>query len=40
VSFAELWRELEPLGRDPGTGGHLVPDVPEELSRSIRAVLG
>jgi beta-ureidopropionase / N-carbamoyl-L-amino-acid hydrolase len=22
VSFAELWRELEPLGRDPGTGGY------------------
>jgi N-carbamoyl-L-amino-acid hydrolase len=22
VTFAELWRELEPLGRDPGTGGY------------------
>ena len=22
MSFAELWRELEPLGRDPGTGGY------------------
>jgi N-carbamoyl-L-amino-acid hydrolase len=22
VSFAELWRELEPLGRDEGTGGY------------------
>jgi N-carbamoyl-L-amino-acid hydrolase len=22
VSFAELWRELEPIGRDPGTGGY------------------
>jgi beta-ureidopropionase / N-carbamoyl-L-amino-acid hydrolase len=21
-TFAELWRELEPLGRDPGTGGY------------------
>ena len=22
MTFAELWRELEPLGRDPGTGGY------------------
>jgi N-carbamoyl-L-amino-acid hydrolase len=22
MSFARLWRELEPLGRDPGTGGY------------------
>jgi len=22
MSFAELWRDLEPLGRDPGTGGY------------------
>ena len=22
MSFADLWRELEPLGRDPGTGGY------------------
>ena len=22
MSFAELWRELEPLGRDPGTAGY------------------
>jgi N-carbamoyl-L-amino-acid hydrolase len=22
VSFAELWRQLEPIGRDPGTGGY------------------
>ncbi len=22
TTFAELWRELEPLGRDPGTGGY------------------
>ena len=22
MSFAELWRRLEPLGRDPGTGGY------------------
>ena len=22
MSFAELWAELEPLGRDPGTGGY------------------
>ena len=22
MSFAELWRELEPLGRHPGTGGY------------------
>ncbi len=22
MSFASLWRELEPLGRDPGTGGY------------------
>jgi N-carbamoyl-L-amino-acid hydrolase len=22
VTFAELWRELEPIGRDPGTGGY------------------
>src|SRR5208282_3620192 len=22
MSFADLWRDLEPLGRDPGTGGY------------------
>ena len=22
MTFADLWRELEPLGRDPGTGGY------------------
>ena len=22
MTFAELWHELEPLGRDPGTGGY------------------
>jgi beta-ureidopropionase / N-carbamoyl-L-amino-acid hydrolase len=22
MTFAELWRELEPIGRDPGTGGY------------------
>ena len=22
MTFAALWRELEPLGRDPGTGGY------------------
>ena len=22
MSFARLWRELEPLGRDPATGGY------------------
>ena len=22
MSFAELWRQLEPIGRDPGTGGY------------------
>ncbi len=22
MSFADLWRELEPLGRDPGPGGY------------------
>ena len=22
MTFADLWHELEPLGRDPGTGGY------------------
>src|SRR5260370_1439097 len=32
MSFTGLWRELEPLGRDPGTGGYRPHCLPEAVA--------